>query len=209
MLGDAGTDNAAYDGVTGDSPSVFSLDYYRQKATEFQTILNQVDATAQAAQNVIDAGIDNDLSNDLVTALSEFDAKKAVFRMTAEAINAAAAFINSAGGRFPSLSIPTGLGFAPIVLPAAGIAAIATAATLIVWGVSWINGVKERMRLAQLMSVGTPEQQAELARSIAVADNAQRTADASPLSSVASVVKWGAIGLGLWLAYRAWSDRRG
>lgn len=207
MLGDAGTDNAMYDGVSGDSPSVFSLDYYRQKATEFQSILNQVDQTAQAAQMAIDSGIDNDLSNDLVNALSEFDAKKAMFRMTAEAINAAASVINSAGGRFPSLSIPAGLGFAPFVIPAAGIAAIATAATLITWGLSWINGVTERMRLAQLLEVGTPEQKAELARSIALADNAARTADSTPLASIASVVKWGAIGLGLWLAYQAWSKR--
>lgn len=206
MLADAQTGNIAYEDMTDDG-SIFSLDYYRNKAREFQTILNQVDLTARAAQDAIASGVDYDLSADLSAALQEFDAKKTVFRMTAEGINAAAAVINSAGGRLPQLSIPSGLGFAPFVIPAAGIAAIATAATLITWGLSWIDGVRERMRLAQLLDVGTPEQKAELARALATADAAAVAGSSSPLASIAGAVKWGAIGLGLWLAYRAWEGR--
>ena len=56
MLGDAGTDNsdASYTGDVSDSS--FSLDYYRQKAREFQGVLNQVDANAQAARGAGKAG---------------------------------------------------------------------------------------------------------------------------------------------------------
>lgn len=206
MLADAGTGNVTYEDTT-DSGSMLSLDYYRNKAREFQVILNQVDETARAAGIAIASGVDDDLTADLSGLLAEFDAKKALFRLTAEGINAAAAVINSAGGRFPSLSIPAGLGFAPFVIPAAGIAAIATAATLITWGVQWIQGVNERMLYAQLTGKGTPQQQAELARALALGKQAEQAAQASPLTSIATVVKWGAIGVGLWLAYRAWQGR--
>lgn len=208
MLSDAYTGNVAYED-TSDSDSVFSMDYYRSKAREFQTILNQVDETARAANIAIASGIDPELTRDLVGALQEFDAKKTAFRMAAEGINAAAAVINSAGGRFPSLSIPSGLGFAPVAIPAAGLIALATAATLITWGLSWIDGVRERLRVAQLLGVGTPQQQAELARALATAEAAQLASSESPLASIAGVVKWGALGLAAWLAYQAWSRGRG
>lgn len=207
MLGDAGTDNsdASY---TGDvSTSAFSLDYYRQKAREFQSILNEVDGTARAARQAIDDDISPELSTDLSSMLSEFDSKKLAFRLAAEGINAGAAVINSAGGRFPSLSIPAGLGFAPFVIPVAAVAAIATAATLIVWGVQWIEGVKQRMLYEQLTSKGTPEQQASLARALALADSSARASSDSPLASVAGIVKWGAIAAVAWMAYRELTKR--
>ncbi len=208
MLGEAGLDHsdASYEGEQG--TSVFSLDYYRNKARQFQDMLNQVDGAATAARVALAAGADPDLERDLVDMLREFDAKKSTMRMTAEAINAAAAVINSAGGRFPQLSIPTGLGALPLVLPAAGIAAIAVAATLITWGVTWIDGVKQRLLYAQLTAKGTPEQQAELARALAMAEAASRASDESPLASIAGIAKWGAIAVLGWMAWRAWQESR-
>lgn len=196
-------DDTSYEGEQSDS--AFSMDYYRSKAREFQDVLNQVDAAATAARIAIDSQVDDDLTRDLVGMLQEFDAKKLTFRLTAEGINAGAALINSMGGRFPTLSIPQGLGIAPFVIPAAAVAAIATAATLITWGVSWIDGVKQRMLYAQLTEKGTPEQQGELARALALAESAQRSSQESPLSSIAGIVKWGAIALGAWLAYQAFT----
>lgn len=207
MLGDAGTDNsdASY---TGDvSESSFSLDYYRQKAREFQGVLNQVDATAQAARQAIAADISPELSADLGAMLSEFDSKKLSFRLAAEGINAGAAVINSMGGRFPSLSIPAGLGFAPFVIPAAAIAAIGAAAALIAWGVQWIGGVNQRLLYEQLTSKGTPTQQAELARALALSEASANASSESPLASVAGVVKWGAVALVAWLAFQAYEKR--
>lgn len=207
MLGDAGTDNsdASYGGEV--STSAFSLDYYRQKAREFQSILDEVDGTARAARQAIASDISPELSADLGALLSEFDAKKLAFRMAAEGINAGAAVINSAGGRFPSLSIPAGLGVAPFVIPVAAIAAIGAAAALITWGVQWIEGVKQRMLYEQLTSKGTPEQQADLARALALADSSARASSESPLASVAGIVKWGALGLGAFLLWQAYTGK--
>lgn len=198
QLGDAGTPNAMYDGETGDS--VFSMDYYRNKAREFQSVLNQVDAAARAAQMAIDTG-SSDLAADLTAMLQEFDSKKLLFRGTAEAINAGAAIINNMGGRFPQLSIPQGLGLVPLVIPAATVAAIGVAAALITWGVQWVGGVVERLRREQLLGVGTDAQKADLARSLAMADAALAASSESPLASISGVVKWGAIAF---LGYMAW-----
>lgn len=202
-MADVDYSDAAYSYEGEQSDSVFSLDYYRNKAREFQAVLNNVDAAARAARIAIEADIDPELTQGLVEDLQEFDSKKLTFRLTAEGINAAAALINSAGGRFPALSIPAGLGALPVI-PAAGIAAIGVAATLIAWGVKWIDGVNQRLSNAQYLAKGTPQQQAELARALAISDASQRASSESPLASIAGAVKWGAIGLVAFLAYQAW-----
>lgn len=207
MLSEAGLphDDASYEGEQ--STSLFSMDYYRDKARQFQAILNEVDATAQAAREAVDADLDPELTQGLLADLAQFDAKKAMFRAAAEGINAGAAIINSAGGRFPSLSIPTGLGALPFVIPAAAVAAIAVAATLITWGVSWIDGVKQRMLYAQAMGTLPPDKQAQLAELIVRADASQRASDESPLASVAGIIKWGALGLGAYLLWNAYTGK--
>lgn len=193
-----------YEDTTDDS-SVFSLDYYRNKAREFQTSMVAVDQAAIAARVALDAGISSEVNDDLGALLSEFESKKWTYRMTAEAINAGAEIINSMGGRFPQLSVPQGLGLVPFAIPAATIAAVGVAASLVVWGAQWVSGVNERLRLAQLLDVGTPDQKAELARAIGLADAAERAASGNPLSSIASVVKWIAIaGVG-WMALQAFN----
>jgi len=208
MLGDTGThDDESY--VGEQSTSVFSMDYYRNKAREFQDMLNHVDQAAQAAQSAIDADIDPDLSSGLQNMLNEFAMRKFTFRAAAEGINAGAALINSAGGRMPQLSVPSGLGIAPIVLPAAAIAAFGVAAALIVWGSQWIAGVNARLRDAQLLeNVTDPTKRAALASAIAQGEAAAALANESPLSSIAGIVKWAAIAIAAWMAYRALSDRK-
>jgi hypothetical protein len=202
----SGTD-VSYTGDTGQS--VLSVQYYRDKALQFQDILNQVDATARAAQTAIDANIDSDLTNDLLAQLREFDFKKGLFRATAEGINAGAAVINSLGGRFPELSVPAGLGLVPLVIPAATIAAIAVAASLVVWGSQWVSGVNERMKLTLLTgSVSDPVKRDALLSSMAMTEATAAAASGSPLSSIAGVVKWGAIALAAWLAYQAFAGTR-
>lgn len=197
----------AYTGEVSDS--VFSLDYYRNKAREFQGILNEVDASARAAQLAIQANIDPDLTADLSQMLTEYDQKKVMFRTAAEGINAGAALINSAGGRFPQLSIPTGLGLAPLVIPAATIAALAVAASLVTWGAVWISGVNERLRIAQLTGAVTdPVKRDALATALGMAEAANIASNESPLSAISGVVKWGAIALAAFLAYRAFQASR-
>jgi hypothetical protein len=59
-----------------------------------------------------------------------------------------------------------------------------------------------------LESVTDPAQRERLALQSMQMDAAYRSASASPLSSVAGVVKWVAIGALAWFAYRAWSEYR-
>lgn len=201
MLGEVVFSDVSYAGETGESR--FSMQFWRNKANEFQVMLNQVDTAAQAAVDAIEADIDPELSNQLLAMLDEFDAKKTVFRLTAEGINAGAAVINAAGGRFPQLSIPSGLGFVPLAIPAATIAAFAVAASLLVWGAQFVSGVNERMAYAQMTGTLSPEKQAQLAEIKVRAQAAQTASSQSPLVSISNAVKWGAIALLGWMAFQA------
>ena len=199
-LGEVGTDHsdAGYTGDTGDS--AFSMQYYRNKAAEFQNVMNAMDSAAQSARAVLAVGVDDESAQRLQDLLDEFDSRKFIFRTTAEAINAGAAVVNSMGGRFQELSIPTGLGFLPAI-PLAAIAAIATAATLIVWGRDWIS----KLQLENVLDkVTDPEKRSVIAAAVAQSLAAAQTANDSPLSSVATIAKWGAIALLAFLGYRAY-----
>ena len=226
MLGDAGTinDAASYTGdiasqmtvshsdasYTGDTGSMLSLDYFRSRAVEFQSTLNALDAAYQAAVSVMQSGADPGDSVGLAESLSDFDAKRYTMKLTAEAINAGAAAVNAAGGRFPSLSIPSTLGVAPIVMGAAAIAAIGTAGALIVWGREWLQGVNQRLMLAQALDAQqTPDQRASLAASVIQTQNAIDQANASGFGTLAPILKWGAIAIGAWFTWKAIQGMKG
>lgn len=185
-----------------------SLDYYRTKAVQFQQVLSALDQAYQGTLAAVQSGaLDKDSADDLTESLLEFDNRKTALRVTAEAVNLAAASINASGGRFPQLSIPGTLGV-PFAVPVAMVGAVATAAVLISWGVAWINGVNDRLSRAQIIEAqSTPEQRAEVARGMAQTDAAVRAADSSPLSVIAPLLKYGAIALAAWLAYKAFRDR--
>lgn len=209
MIGDAipgGNSDLLYTGDAGATP--FSMQYYRNKAVEFQSVLNSLDLGQSVARDLVASDIDPDLSADLSAMLDEFDARRTALRITAEAINAGAAVINSMGGRFPQLSVPSGLGLLPAV-PIAAVAALATAATLIAWGVTWLQGLNARLQQAQqLAAVTDPGARAELARAMATSDAALAQATGNPLSNLAGIVKWGALAFGAFLIYRAWNTSR-
>ena len=209
-LGDAGApnDDASYTGDTGDS--VFGMQYYRNKAAEFQSVLIAVDQSAQAARDAIDANADNaEMVAELQALLADFDAKRWQFRATAEAINAGAALVNSAGGRFPQLSIPNGLGAFP-VFPAAAVAAVGVAATLIVWGLSFTKQIAATIqRHVTLQAIEDPAKRAEVAAILARADQAASAAETPVISSIAGIVKWVAIGAIAFLAYKQFGGKSG
>ena len=211
-LGDAGTSNTDVSYAGADPNDALSMDYYREKATQFQTTMNALDAAASAAESMIAVasvgaivdGIDSDaLVADLSSFLSDFQDKRAQFRITAETINAGAVTINALGGRFPQLSIPSGLGIAPIVMGGAAIAAIAVAASLIVWGNTWLRGVNARMATAAAAAmIDDPDKKAAFLTAAATAQAAADASSESPFSSIAGIVKWGAIGLIAFLVWR-------
>jgi hypothetical protein len=191
-----------------DAPSPFSMDYYRRKAVEFQQVLDALDRSYWAASGALGTGaLDEATATALEAALADYESRKGSLRLTAEAINAGAAAINSMGGRFPRLSIPGTLGLPPLLAPAAMVAAIGTAAALIAWGSQWIAGVNERLRRAQIIEGTSPANRDAIVRAIAESDNAVNVAEGSFLASLAPTVKWVAIGIGAFLLYRAYSNR--
>jgi hypothetical protein len=119
-------------------------------------------------------------------------------------LNLGAAAINAAGGRLPQLSIPGTLGALPLALPFAAVAAVGTAATLMVWGREWLRGVNDRLKTAQLLEAQeNPQAAAALARGIVESDAAVAIAEGSTLGAFAGVLKWAAIGVGAFMLYRA------
>ena len=178
-----------------DEATPLQLDYYRQKINEFQSVLVQMDSAAEGAQDLINLGL-NDVSllEDLNALLAEYDLKKGFFRTAAEGLNFAISGVNLVGADFPNIKIPRGMNAIPLVAAAGIAAALAVAAGLIVWGRDWIKSVDERARRSQILEA-LPEgpQRAQAAQAMALIDGAVREADASPLGSIAQIVKWVAI----------------
>jgi hypothetical protein len=188
-----------------ENASALSMTYVNGKIREFQLTLNALDQGYQAALTVAGspAIYDDDLRGAMIQSVNDFQSKKWMLRTTAEALNAGAAAVNAMGGRMPQLSIPGTLGALPLALPFAAVAALGTAATLIVWGRDWLRGVNDRLKTAQLLDAqATPEAKQELARSIAQTDAAIATAEANGFAALAPVLKWVAIGVGGWMLYR-------
>lgn len=201
-LGERGTDNsdASYTGEV--SSSAFSLDYARQKIREFQVVLQALDRSYRAASDaVLIQGLDQETVNGLYGFISEYESKRMTMLATAEAINAGAATLNALGGRVPSLSIPQTLGLGPAV-PFAMIAAIATAATLIVWGRDAASVADNYLRRAQILDGAPPESRVELARVIAESDAAVTAANGTGIAALAPYAKWLAFGVIGFLAWR-------
>lgn len=217
MLGDAGlpNDDQSYTGETGDS--AFSMQYYIEKARQFQVVMDSLDTAASAASDMIATALsyetsgiipgDESMIDDLSNFLTEFDGRKYQFRLTAEAINAGAATVNGMGGRFPELSIPQGLGIAPVVMGAAALAAIATAAALISWGNTWLRGLNQRMAVAAAAAqIEDPDAKAAFLAQATIASQAADAAEESPVSTIANAVKWAAIAGAAYLTWKAFSD---
>ena len=180
--------------MPGDTASPIQLDYYRQKIVEFQNVLVQMDSAAEGAGDLIYIVDDVALLEDLNALLAEYDLKKGYFRTAAEALNLAISGVNLVGANFPAVKIPRGMNAVPLVAAAGIAAALAVAAGLIVWGRDWIKSVDERARRSQILEA-LPEgpQRAQAAQAMAKIDGAVREADASPLGSIAQIVKWVAI----------------
>lgn len=191
-----------------EATSPLAMDYYRNKAREFQQVLDALDRSYWAASGAIGTGaLDEATATALEAALADYESRKGQLRLTAEAINAGAAAINSMGGRFPRLSIPGTLGLPPLLAPAALVAAIGAAAALIAWGSQWIAGVNDRLKRAQIIEGTSPANRDAIVRAMAESDNAVNVAEGSFLASLAPTVKWIAIGIGAFLLYRVYSNR--
>jgi hypothetical protein len=202
-----GAAEAGY-GFTGTNSPV-SLSYYQQKIVEFQNLLNGMDTAAKAAQAALWDDIDPKLSADLQTYLDEFDSKKWEFRAAAEALNLAVNGANLVGGDFQNITVPNTLGLVPLVAAGVIAAAVATAAALIVWGNTWLQGLNQRLRDKELLaSVTDPVKRDQLIAAQVAVEQAAVEASASPLSSISNIVKWLAIGAVAYFAFSAYKQVR-
>jgi len=203
-----GAAEAGGSGFTATNAPV-ALSYYQQKIVEFQNLLNGMDAAAHAAQSALWDDIDPKLSADLQTYLDEFDSKKWEFKAAAEALNLAINGANLVGGDFPNITIPQTLGVVPLVAAGVIAAAVATAAALIVWGNTWLQGLNQRLRDQELInSVTDPAKRDKLIQTQLEVDAAAAEANASPLSSISNIVKWLAIGAVAYFAFSAYKQVR-
>jgi len=187
--------------------SPLSVDYYRQKVVEFQALLNNLQAAQEGVIGLIDYG-PVEVRPELMALLDELDGKIGRYRQVAEALNFGINGINKVGANFPTLSIPNGLGVAPLVVAGGIGAAVAVAAALIVWGYAWIQKAQVLAQRAQLFGYLTPEQRAIVAQKAIEIDQAAQASESSPLTSIASIAKWVGIAAVAYFAYQAYQKSR-
>lgn len=191
-----------------------TVEYWRQKANEFQSTMNAVDTIAQESWSLASVLPDGPQRDAILAGMDEMESKRATMKLAAEGINAAAAVINAAGGRFPVLSLPPALGLPPLALPAAAVGAFTVAASLVAWAVGWVRVQTARINssTAALEFIDDPETRGrvagEIARTRAAAEQAAATASDSPLASIAGVVKWAGIAALAFFAFRAFQTAR-
>lgn len=222
MLGDIVNTDTAY----GSDAGVLSLSYFRDKATQLQTIVNAVDSAARAAADIVNTTEDSGLATDLQSYLDDYEQRKSWLKTTVEAVNLGAAAINAAGGRFPVLSTPAGLaglGLGPIVLTPAILLALGSIAAIVTWGAQFVSGLNQRMKIAvdsqtaiaaanQITDPGARDsamrELAHMQAQTAQIEAANSAINDSPWSSLAAIAKWGAIALGGYMAYKLYVSYR-
>lgn len=194
--------------------SVLSVDYYRQKALEFQVALNSLDEVGRALYAVERvANCDAELAAEWFSKVQEFQSKRTQFVIAAESMNVAASGLNAVGVRFPVLSYSQGLGALPAIPMAAIAVAVGVAAGLIVWGKEFAVTVREMLKRWQYSDAFeqlTPAEKAEMFAEMMNADTKIATAQAAneggTLESIASIVKWIAIGTAVFAGYKAFQQ---
>ena len=205
----------AFDPGTGegwDEPIVkpatpLSVDYYKQKVIEYQNLLYNLQNAREGMIGLVDYG-PVEIRPELTALLDELDGKIGRYRQVAEALNFGINGINKVGAGFPTLTIPKGLGVAPLVVAGGIGAAVAVAASLIVWGYAWIQKAQVLARQAQLYGYLTPEQRAIVAQKALEIDQAAAASESSPLTSIASIAKWVGIAAVAYFAYQAFQKTR-
>lgn len=200
LYGDAG-----YTGETVDAGSLARFadaDYYRGKILEFQQYLNALAATADTLQALGGQVSGTALAADIDAWLADLLSNRMALMVAAETVNAAAQSINALGGRMPVLAIPQNLS----ALPVAAIAAIAAAIAGTAWAISY---AVEKMSAARAL-IARKETLALLpedARAAALAADQQiaavQASAMGPLGAIMNVVKWAAIGVAAFFAYKA------
>jgi hypothetical protein len=192
-------------------PNPTELNYYKQKLAEFQSMLFELDNTAESAFRIMALTPDTETATEMQTLLDQWDGKRYQFKIAAEGINLAIAGANAFNVDLKKLSVPQSLGFAPAAAPAVPIslaavaAAVAASAMLIIWGRDWIAGVNQRAKLSLQYDNLSPEVRDQVIQEQVKIEESQRAANESPISVIAGSIKWIAIAAVAFFAYRAFS----
>jgi len=194
-------------GYTGDVPSegisrFAEPDYYRAKIREFQVHLNTLAATADALRELRQRVSDPALASDIDAWLDDFESNRNALLLAAEAVNAAAQSANAVGLRMPVLQVPSQLA----ALPPLAIAAIAGAVAGTAWAVSYaidrVAAARALITRKETLALLPEEERAAALAADQKIELAQRNAQ-SVIGNVADIVKWIALGVGIWFAYKA------
>ena len=192
------------------SPTVFSVDYYRNKVAEFQAVLLEMDASAAIARQMIQDDVDPEITAGYQEDIRAFDAKKGQFRAAAEALNFAISGANLVGGNFRPIRVPGQLAALPVAVIAGVAAAVAVAGGLIIWGRDWIAGINQRTREAARLSTLSPEARERVILAQQELEAAEARANASPITAIAGAAKWvgwAVAAFFVWRAFEAFSKR--
>jgi len=172
------------------APSVFSVDYYRNKVSEFQAVLLEMDAAAAIARQMIQDDVDPEITAGYQADIQAFEAKKGQFRAAAEALNFAISGANLVGGGFKPVRVPGQLAALPVAVIAGVAAAVAVAGGLIIWGRDWIAGINQRTLEAARLATLSPEARERVIRAQQELEAAQNRAEGSPITAIAGAAKW-------------------
>lgn len=172
------------------APTVFSVDYYRNKVAEFQSVLLELDAAASIARQMIEDDVSPEITAGYQADIQAFEAKKGAFRAAAEALNFAISGVNLVGGNFKPVRVPGQLAALPVAVIAGVAAAVAVAGGLIIWGRDWIAGVNQRTREAARLATLSPEARERVIIAQQELESAESRANASPITAIAGAAKW-------------------
>jgi hypothetical protein len=218
VIGDDGATNwdapatpqeAALIASLGQNPATVGpsdVGYFQGKINEFQATLDAVDATAFSLSNLLGSGIATDQQAAIQAQLDEYAARKAAFKFAAESFNAVAAMVNAVGGSMASVTIPTGLGFAPLVLPVAVGVAVAGAAVLVAWASGWLDA-SNKLALDALATI--PPGAVHDAAAAQIVSAVASATGTSALGSVASTIKYVAIAAAVYFGYKLLVESKG
>lgn len=181
-----------------------SLDYYRDRIREFQVSLNALDAAAEEMRRIAALPLPPAEYAQAFDWLNDFENTRGRMVLAAQAINLAADSANALGVRMPVLSIPQNLRAVPPVAIAAVAAAVGAGAWAFAYAADKIAAYKAIAQRTALILSLPEEQRAAVAAGMQRVDLAQ--AQASPLSQIANIVKWVALGVAGWFAFRAIQD---
>lgn len=171
------------------NPSPFSMDYYRKKVNDFQAMLDGLNIAVDAAWSMLEAGTDEQTTQDIYDWLGTVDNRKPELQAVAKTLNLSGDALNFVGVNFPHVKYPSGL--AAWFVPAAGVAAVAIAVTLIAWGVSAIDALKEIKERALQYENLTPQARDEIIAQQVKIDQAKQkaTGGGSAMGQITDTVK--------------------